>query len=898
MNEQSMRWLTKISLRLRSLFHRRAADAELDAELRYHLEGQIASNIAAGMPPAEARRAALREFGGVEELKEECRDMRKVHWLQDLTQDVRYGLRMLRKAPGFTVVAILTLALGIGANTAIFSVVDALLLRPLPYRNSTQLVMVWEDDMAFALGEKHNVVSSANFVDWQAQQHAFDSMAYFVDDRANLAGGSGPQVVTGQLTSANFFDVLGVKPILGHAFVPANGTAGNDHVTVLSYGLWKERYGANPAIVGSSIELDGAAYTVVGVAPANFDSFIAEGSLTGEHAQLWVPFVLLPKYSDRTKVGRFLTVVARLKLGVSLSQAQTQMNVIAARLADKYPEYNRGWGVNVVPIREEVSGAVRSALLILLGAVGFVLLIACANVANLFLSRAAGRKREMAVRAALGASRWRIARQLLAESVLLALIGGTLGVCVAIWGTNALLHSIPQKLLNLSAVPMDFRVLAFAAGATLLSGILFGLLPSYAAAHSKIAMALQEGGRGSSLSRHNRAIHGALVITEIALALVLLAGAALLIESFSRLTHVNPGFNADHLLTFKLSLPDNKYKNDSALIAFYHELLDTVSHLPGVRSVSMESLAPFNGLKNKGVATDVTLPGQGALPEAQRPDAAVRVVGFHYFSTMGIPLVQGRDFSAAELAAEKHVVVINEAFAQKYFHGANPIGQKITIDMKDTNVPSEIVGVVGDVHGADLSAAPWPTVYWPYPELAYSGMTIVMRTEADPFALVSSVRETVQGMDKDEPISNVATMDQLISDSVARLRFSMLLLAVFAALAMALACIGIYGVMSYATAQRRNEIGIRMALGAQRGDVLRLILRQGAKLALLGAAIGIMGGLLLTRFLKSQLYGTAATDPLTFAAATVLLVAVALAACYIPARRAMQVDPLDALRYE
>ncbi|MGH9728895.1 MAG: ADOP family duplicated permease, partial [Candidatus Acidiferrales bacterium] len=865
-------------------------------ELEAYLQAETEENLARGIPAAEARRAAHVKLGNARRIREEIYEMNSIGWLETLWQDVHYGLRMLRKSPGFTVVAVLTLALGIGANTAIFSVVDALLLKPLPYRDANRLVMVWEEDVA--LGEGHNVVSPPDFLDWQTQNNAFGSMAYFGDGHANLTGSSGPEVVTVQYISANFFDVLGVKPMLGQGFTPANGQSGKDHVAVLSYGLWKERYAANPTVVGCSIELDGAAYTVLGVAPPAFDPFIAEGSLTGGHAQLWVPFVILPKYRDRTKVGRFLSVVARLKPNVSVAQAQMQMNVIAARIAAKYPLENGGWGVAVILLRKEISGALRPTLLILLGAVGFVLLIACANVANLFLSRAADRKREMAVRAALGATRWRIVRQLLVESVLLALLGGALGVFVAIWATDALLHSIPEKLLDVSAAPIDFRVLAFAAGATVLSGILFGLLPSYAAAHSELGPSLQEGGRGSSLNRGNRVIRSALVVTEIALALVLLAGAGLLIQSFSRLTHVNPGFDASQLLTFKLSLPENKYKNDAADIAFYRELLDKLSHLPGVRSVSMENLAPFNGLQNEGVATDVILPGQADLPEAKRPDTAVRVVGFDYFRTMEIPVVQGRTFSPAELAAEKHVVIINDTFARKYFPDTNPIGQKITINMKDTNAPSEIIGGVGDVHGARLNAAPWPMIYWPYPELAYSGMTIVVRTKTDSLALVPSAREIVQSMDKDEPISNIATMDQLVSDSVARSRFTTILLAVFAALATVLACIGIYGVMAYATAQRRGEIGIRMALGAQRSDVLRLVLGQGTRLALAGVGIGIIAALALTRLMASLLYQVSTTDPVTFAAVVLLLVAVALVACYVPARRAMRVDPMVALRHE
>ena len=891
-----MRWLRKISLRLRSLFQRNTADAELSSELHFHLERQIAANISAGMPPVQARRAALTEFGGVEELKEECREMREINWLQDLAQDLRYGLRMLRKSPGFTAVAVLTLALGIGANTAIFSVVDAILLKPLPYRESNRLVAVWEHTSQEP--SKPNVVAPRNFLDWQEQNRVFQGMAYLADVLSNLTGAGRPQQIAEEDVSANFFDILGAKFALGRGFTAANGIKGNDDVVVLSYGLWRDQFASDPAVVGKTIELNGTKCAILGVAARDFDSFIARGSLTSTHPQLWTPFVFPQHLYSRTQIGRFLTVIARLRPNVSLSQARAQMNVLGAALSQKFPDYDATWGVTVVPIREEISGSVRPALLVLLGAVGLVLLIACANVASLFLSRAAGRKKEIAVRVALGADRWRIVRQLLSESVLLAFLGGALGVFLAIWGTTILVHSIPQKLLDFSSTPVDFRVLAFAAGATLFSGLLFGILPSYTAAHCEISGTLQESGRGSSLNRRSRVIHSALVVTEIALALVLLAGAGLLIESFSRLTHVNPGFNADHLLTFKLSLPSNKYKTDAADIEFFRSLNDRLSHVPGVRLASMENLAPFSGFSAEGVATDVILPGQESVPDSKRPATAVRVVGSDYFRTMEIPLIAGREFSPAEVTQEKHVVVINNTFAQKFFPGANPIGQRITIDMKDTNVPSEIVGVVGDIHGAELSATPWPTIYWPYPELAYSAMTIVVRTETDPFAVLPAVREIVQSLDKNEPIAKVATMDDLISDSVARSRFSAFLLAIFAALAMILACIGIYGVMSYATEQRRNEIGIRVALGAQRADILRLILGHGAKLALLGAVIGVAAAFGFTRLLSSQLFGTNASDPIIFAASTVLLVAVAMAACYIPARRAMKVDPMVALRYE
>jgi len=891
-----MRSLRKISLRLRSLFRRNTADAELSSELRFHLERQIATNISAGMPPDEARRAALTEFGGVEELKEECRDMRKINWLQDLAQDIRYGLRTLRKSPGFTAVAVLTLALGIGANTAIFSVVDAVLLKPLPYQESNRLVAVWEHTAQEP--SKPNVVAPRNFLDWQEQNHVFQDMAYLADSRSNLTGIGQPQQIAEEDVSANFFDILGAKFALGHGFTAANGMKGNDDVVVLSYGLWRDQFAADPAVVGKTIELNGTKCEILGVASPDFDSFIARGSLTGTHPQLWTPFVFPQSFYSHTNVGRFLSVIARLKSGVTLPQAQAQMHVLASAMSQKFPDYDANWGVTVVPIREEISGSIRPALLILLGAVGFVLLIACANVASLQLSRAAGRTREIAVRTALGASRWRVARQLLAESLLLAAVGGGLGIFLALWGVNVLLQASPQNLLDLSSVSVDPRILVFAIFVTLLAACLFGFLPSYIAAHSQIASALQESTRGASASRHSRAIRNVFVVGEIALALILLAGSGLLIQSFIRLIRVDPGFDADHLLSFKLSLPTKKYKDDAARMAFFTTLFDKVRQIPGVRSVSDENLPPFSLFSAEGVATDVILPGQESLPESQRPDTAVRVIGPGYFRTMEIPVVAGRTFSPAELAAEKHVVIINNTFAQKYFAGANPVGQKITIDMKDTNVPSEIIGIVGDVHGADLSAKPWATVYWPYPELAYDSMTILVRTGTAPLSIVPSIREIVAGMDREEPIANIATMDQLITDSVARSRFMMFLLGLFAALALILASIGIYGVMSYAVSQRTNEIGIRMALGAQRRDILRLVLGHGSRLAIIGVAIGIGTALLLTRLMVSLLFSVSATDPATFSAVAVLLLLVALIACYIPARRAMKVDPMVALRYE
>jgi putative ABC transport system permease protein len=883
--------------RLRGMLKRNRLDQDLDEELRSHLEMRATDNLAAGMSPEQARRDAQKRFGNTTLMKEDTRRIDIVGWLDETSRDFRHALRMLHRSPGFTTVAVLTLALGIGANTAIFSVIDSVLLRPLPYHEPDQLVMVWESNSQHP--NPHNTVSPPNFLDWKSRNTVFSDMAYIADVRNNLTGNGAPEEVVVQAVSANFFSVLGVNPLLGPGFTPENGQAGHDNVVILGDGLWKERFAGDPAIVGKTILLNGKPQTVVGVAPQNFQWFIKDGSLTGAKPQMWSPFVFPASFSNHNEMGRFITVVARLKPGVSHSQSQTQMTAIASQLEHEYPAADGHWGVNIVPLRDQVSGQLRPALLVLFGAVAFVLLIACANVSSLLLARAASREREMAIRTAIGASRWRIARQLLMESLLLSLIGGSIGVALAVWGTNALLAASPRNLLDLAAISLDLRVLTFAVAATLLAGLLFGFLPSYISAHSRISETLKEGGRGSSSANRRAFTRNAFVVAQLGLALVLLTGSGLLIRSFIRLTGVAPGFDTGHLLTFKVSLPGAKYGPDPLCLAFFQQLLARISAVPGVRSASMESFPPLTGL---GAATGVHLLSQPSLPLSELPVANVRVVGPDYFSTMNIPLLSGRLFNAQELAAEKHVAIINQAFAEKYLHGVNPLGQKAAVFMKSLSEselkPSDIIGVVGDVHQMGLDVAPEPTVYWPYPELVMTGMTILVRTASDPLSIASPARAALQQLDPELPLASVATMDQLLADSLSRSRFTMLLLGIFAAVALVLAAVGIYGLIAYSVTQRTQELGIRIALGAQRRDVLRLVLRQGTRLTLLGVAIGVLAALSLSRLLGTLLFGVSATDPFTFAGVAGLLAFVALLACFIPARRATRVDPIIALRYE
>ena len=889
--------LDDMKYRLRALIRREALDAEMDEELRAHFEKHVEKLIATGLTREEAMRRARLVFGGHEQLKEECREARGVSFFDALKRDVLYGVRVLRKNPGFTAVGLITLALGIGATTAIFSVIDAVLLRPLPYGNSANLVLVWENNSRHP--NPHNTVSPPDYLDWKKQSDIFSGMAAIFDQRANLTGNGLPEQIVLQNVSADYFSVLGVTPVLGAGFTEENGREGHDNVVILSYGYWRERFGGDADILRKSVTLNGHPLAIVGVAPQNFQWFIKDGSLTGAKPQMWSPFVMPKDFAERKNVGRFLTVVARLKPGVTPGQAQAQMAGVAARIAEEYPDFNANWGTNVVPLREQLSGDLRPALLVLFGAVALVLLIACANVSSLLLARAASREKELAVRMAIGASPWQIARQLLVESVLLAFFGGAIGIGLAFWGSNALLAASPANLLDLRSIAIDWKVLAFAAGSTIAAGLLFGFLPSFIASQSGTPETLKEGGRGTSAAQHRGYARSAFVVGQMCLALVLLTASGLLIRSFIHLVGVDPGFDASHLLTFKVSLPQAKYKDDASRVVFFREFLGRIANVPGVRAVTMNSFPPFSGL---GAGTAVHLLNQPTRSLKDLPDSLVRVVGANYFSTMQIPLVAGRDFQPEELANARHVVIINQAFADKYLAGVNPLGQKAVIFMmsleESKNPVSEIIGVVGDVRQIGLDTPSEPTVYWPHPELVYDAMAILVRTSNDPLAAVPAIRNELKQMDAELPMAGIASMDELLSDSISRSRFTMLLLGIFAAIALILASVGIYGVIAYSVAQRSQEFGIRMALGANSRNVLRLVLRHGAVLTSLGIGLGILLSLAVTRFIATLLYGTSATDPLTFAAVVVLLAFVALAACYIPARRATRVDPIIALRYE
>jgi putative ABC transport system permease protein len=801
-------------------------------------------------------------------------------------QDLRYAARMLLKNPGFAAFAIMTLALGIGANTAIFTVVNAVLLRPLPFMKPARLVTVWETNPK--QGEDHGVVGGANFADWKNQNQAFESLAAYFNWDYNLTGGDEPRRLRAVVVSGEFFQALGVEAALGRAVTPEDDQDGKDDVVVLSHALWQSRFGGSREIIGQTITLNGRSHTVIGVMPANF-------TFPDDRVDLWRPMALSPQQTQNRE-AKWLRVVGRLKPGLSIEQAGAEMSAIARQLEQEYPDSNAGWGARLVPLREEITGKFSSFLFVLLGAVAFVLLIACVNIANLLLARASSRQKEMAVRAALGASRGRLVGQFLTESLLLAVMGSALGLLIVFWLGDALVALSPVNIPRLTEVGIDNRVLGFTLLLSLLTTLIFGLAPAWQASRPSIHEALKEEGRGMAGSS-GQSLRSLLVIAEVAVSLVLLVGAGLMIKSFIRLQSVDPGFDPHNLLTMEITLPPARYGQNQQQIAFFQQALDRIKTLPGVQAAGAVQDLPLRFNVN---SFPVSIEGRAPSPTAQQPLAGYRAVTGDYFRTLRIPLLRGRLFTAEDGPDAAPVILINQAMAQRFWPEEDPLGQRLRFGEPSDPVYT-IVGVVGDIKHMGLGADEGPVMYQPHTQKRFAWlrwMTVVVRTEVEPLTLSAAVRSRVQEVDRDLPVYNVETMDQLLKNSVAQPRFSTLLLGSFALLAMSLTAIGIYGVVSYGATLRTHEIGIRMALGARAGDILKLVIRNGATLTLIGVAIGLGLSFALTRVMTSLLFGVTPTDAMTFVTVSACLVVVTLLACFLPARRATKVDPLVALRYE
>ena len=804
-----------------------------------------------------------------------------------MLKDIRYGLRSLLKRPASTVIALITLALGIGVNTAIFSAVDSMLLRPLPFNDPERLVSIWEQSPA--LGINQNEVAPANFFDLRNQSQSFEGIGAHGPQDLNLTGNAEPERLTGELVTANVFSVLGIQPALGRTFLPDEDQLGKEHVVVLSDGLWRRRFNGDPSIVNQNITLNGESFTVVGVMPRGF--FYPE-----RETQLWIPWAMEPEQASG-RGDHYLRLVARLRAETNLQRANADVAAIGQRLANEYPRTNEGLAFKVNSLHQDYVGNLRLPILILFAAVGLVLLIACANVANLLLAQATTRRREIAIRIALGARRWTIVRQLLVESLLLAGAGGVLGVLGAFWGVEALSRLLPESLSKLQSASVDARVLLFTAGVSALTAIVFGGLPALLAARTQPGETLSDVARDTGGGTSGRHVRRVLVVSEVALAVVLLAGAGLLIRSFQLLRRVDTGFNTGNALTMKMVLPMPKYAKPEARRAFYDEVLQRVEQLPGIESAGVITFLPlsFNGMN-----FSFSVEGQTQPSDMKLPFALYRVVSPDYFRAMGIPLLRGRFFEANDNAGSQPVVLISQRLAEQYWPNQDPTGKRLKIGPIDSpNAWLTVVGVVSDVRQTGLYGDPRMDLYVPYAQERRGFVTprdLVLRTKGDPASVAAAVRQAVWAVDKDQPISNVQTMDEVFSAAVSRERFQMLLLALFAALALVLACVGLYGVISYAVAQRTHEIGVRMALGAQPLDVLRLVLRQGMVLTIAGLLVGIAVGLVATRVLSDMLFGVTPRDPLTFVGVPLLLLLVAFFACYIPARRATRIDPLAALR--
>lgn len=889
-----MRWKQELSFIIRSLIHRRRVERELDEEIRAHLEMEIERNIADGMSPEDARLAARRSFGSVAVAKEDSRAVWGLRSLEILWQDLRYGARMLLKRKSFTAVATLTLALGIGANSAVFSVINAVLLRSLPFAEADRLVMIWEThpDIRGPVG------TYPDFLDWRSQAQSFEGMAAFSNKRyrkAELTGYSETVEAQGMLVSQDLFPLLGLKPILGRNFLPEEEQPVNNRVVVLSHALWRRGFGNDPGIVGKSVQLNGSNFTVIGVMGEQYPL----------ETDFWLPLSHLHHIDLTDRRYHSVRAIGRLKPGVTIEQARKEMEAIAERHRQLYPATNKNIGVELTPMRHQLAGDLRPIVLLVFAAVALILLIACANVSNLLLAQSAGRQREMAIRAAIGAGRGRLVRQLLVESLLLALLGGSAGLALATWGIpvlrSGLLGIVTEKIPGLETIGVDWSTLAFTFGVSLLTGVLFGALPALQISRIDLNQTLKDGGKGAAgVGRRN--LSRALVTAEVALAVIVLVGAGLLVRSFQKLLQVDPGFRADHLLGLKIELSQSRYQSDEQIRNFYQLLGARVQALPGVEQSALIDRFPFapSFHISKFVA-------EGQRPEpGKEPITQMRGVDHRFFEMMRIPLIRGRLFDEKYVASKwtsdayDTEVVINEAMALRFFPNQDPVGKRIFMHWGADNPPAFLViGVVAGIKDLGLDAPVEPTIYWPG---VGREAVLLARTNVDPLSLASAVRQAVLSIDPTLPLKQPGSVEQVLDASLYGRRFTLNLLSVSALLALLLAAVGIYGVVAYSVAQRAHEIGIRMALGAQASDVHKLIIGRGIAPVLLGLALGLAAAFalsqLLTRLTAGLLFEVRVTDPATFTATALLLVVVALLACYLPARRGTKVDPLAALKHE
>jgi len=878
-----------IAKRVFALFKGRRLENDLDDEVRFHIEMRIDDYVQSGMSHEEATRAAIRQFGNRTYLKEETRRMDTINWLESLWRDICYCAYVLVRRPGFSLAALLILALGIGLNGAIFSVVNSVLLRPLPYGQPDKLVQLWETENK--VGNMKSVIAPGNFLEWQTRSKTFQDMSAFNIWLPSLTGVGEPVELYGATVMPNFFSVLGVNPQMGRPFGDGDVDPKGTRVVIISNSLWHRQFGSDPEIVGRVITLNERQRTIVGVMPP---SFRHPELLLQKEVEIWVPVPINP--ADASKGSHYMRAIARLKPDATIQQARTELTAIAQQLAEAFPDTNKNRGVNVLPLHEQITGNVRPALLILQGAVAFLLLIVCMNIAILFLSYGKAREREIAIRSALGATSGRLVRQLFTESLMLSVIGGALGVMLAFYAVRAFIAVAPKEFPRLSEVSIDKYAIGFSVLVSLLTGLIFGLAPALQVRKSALTDSLSTGKQSASTARGALQLRNILVIAEVALTLTLLTGSGLLIKSFVKLQSIDPGFNAENLLTMQISVPSARGREPKQEVEFYDEILAKVKALPGVESAGTILALPIVGLNDMSITFNLT----GTTPTRNdEPQASYRTVSSDYFKTMQIPLKSGRFFTEADNTDSQKIAIINEAFAKRYLPDVNPIGKQLTYQAFGPVASFTIVGVVGDIKHAGLENDAEIEMYIPYSQGAHMGFTaMVVKTKVKPSSMASAVTGVIWGIEKNTLVSDVAPMDYVIADSIARPRFNSLVLGIFAAVALILSAVGIYGVVAYSVSQRTAEIGIRRALGAQSRDVLKLLMGNGAILSIIGIAIGLAGSLALTRVIEGLLFKMSATDPATFISIPLLLMIMVLLAIFIPAQRATRIDPMIALRHE